>query len=103
MHERDPMTDPRKAFNQDIAADILASIDAGHKILLLGDFNEALASDDAGMLKLATTCGLLDLMSIRHSFTPDPRKAFKRDIAADILARQKSISSNSENQRGPLP
>jgi endonuclease/exonuclease/phosphatase family metal-dependent hydrolase len=70
MQARDLLTDPRIAFRRDLAADILVSIEAGYEVLLLGDFNEAFASDDEGMLKMATTCGLLDLMTIRHSSTP---------------------------------
>ena len=41
-----------------------------HEVLLLGDFNEVFGSDPDGMTKLAVTCNLLDLMSIRHSNQP---------------------------------
>ena len=47
-----------------------ASIDDGHEILLLGDFNEAFGTDLDGIQKVATMCGLLDIMSLRHSSTP---------------------------------
>jgi hypothetical protein len=38
--------------------------------LILGDFNEVFGTDLEGIQKVATTCGLLDLMSLRHSSTP---------------------------------
>ena len=43
---------------------------SGHEILLLGDLNEAFGSDEDGVIKIANQCGLLDLMSIRHSSMP---------------------------------
>ena len=70
MQSRDAVTDPRKAFRSDLTAELLDSIDAGYEILLLGNFSEVFMSDDEGMVMLATTCGLLDLMTIRHSSTP---------------------------------
>ena len=70
LQEQDKLTNPRSAFRRDLTASIQASITAGQEILLLGDFNEAFGSDVDGMTKLAATCGLLDLMSSRHSSSP---------------------------------
>jgi hypothetical protein len=70
VQDNDQLKNPRSAFRRDLTIDIQARIAKGHEILLVGDFNEAFGSDVEGILKLATTCGLLDLMSIRHSSTP---------------------------------
>jgi len=70
MQVNDSVSNPRSAFRRDLTLDLQASISSGHEILLLGDFNEAFGSVVDGMKKVATRCGLLDLMSIRHSSQP---------------------------------
>lgn len=70
LQAQDQLTNPRSAFRRDITLAIQASLADGHEILLLGDFNEALGTDPDGIQKVAATCGLIDLMSLRHSSTP---------------------------------
>jgi hypothetical protein len=70
LQPHNTLNNPRSAFQRDLTASIQASIAAGKDILLMGDFNEVFESDDDGMIKRATTCGLPDLMSMRYSSTP---------------------------------
>jgi hypothetical protein len=86
VQDNDQIKNPRSAFRRDLTIDIQARIAKGHEILLVGDFNEAFGSDVEGILKLATTCGLLDLMSIRHSSTPPATYARGRNRLDYALA-----------------
>jgi exonuclease III len=86
MQAQDQLTDPRLAFRRDITLALQASVEAGHEILLLGDFNEAFGADLDGIQKVATTCGLLDLMSLRHSSTPPATYARGRTRLDYVLA-----------------
>jgi hypothetical protein len=70
IQANDLITSPRLAFRRDITLALQASLADGHEILLLGDFNEAFGNDIDGIQKVASICGLLDLMSLRHSSTP---------------------------------
>ena len=70
IQANDLITNPRLAFRRDITLALQASLADGHEILLLGDFNEAFGNDIDGIQKVASICGLLDLMSLRHSSTP---------------------------------
>ena len=70
MQTQDPLINPRSAFRRDLTIALQASINSGHEILLLGDFNEAFGADVDGMIRMANTCGLQDLMCIRHSSLP---------------------------------
>jgi hypothetical protein len=86
IQANDGLKNPRSAFRRDLSIDIQTSIATGHDILLVGDFNEAFGSDVEGIIKLATTCGLLDLMSIRHSSTPPATYARGRNRLDYALA-----------------
>jgi hypothetical protein len=70
LQQNDVVASPRTAFRRDLSLAIQVVQAMHHAILLLGDFNEVFGSDPEGMTKLAVTCKLLDLMSIRHSSTP---------------------------------
>ena len=70
LQAQDPLNNPRSAFRRDLTIDLQTSLAEGYEILLLGDFNEAFGSDPNGLQKVASDCGLLDLMSLRHSSTP---------------------------------
>jgi hypothetical protein len=74
------------AFRRNITLALQFSVDDGHEILLLGDFNEAFGTDLDGIQKVATTCGLLDLMSLRHSSTPPATYARGRTRLDYVLA-----------------
>ncbi len=56
---------PRQAFIQDLQKFILQMQSENEEIVLAGDFNEDITSPSSGMDQLATTCGLVDLFSIR--------------------------------------
>ena len=70
MQMNDTETNPRAAFRRDLTIEIEQSIATGHEILILGDFNEVFGADVDGMIKLANTCGLKDLMAAWNSTTP---------------------------------
>ena len=70
LHQGDVILNPRTAFRRDLTAAIQTLQAKHHDILLLGDFNEQFGSDPEGMTKLAVTCKLIDLMSVRHSNAP---------------------------------
>ena len=71
IKKNDKVQNPRTAFRRDLTSAIQGFQAKHHEILLLGDFNEPFGSDPEGMTKLAVTCDLIDLMSVRHS-TPPP-------------------------------
>ena len=97
LQTQDSITNPRSAFRRDLTLAIQASITSGYEILLMGDFNEVFGSDVDGIQKLATTCGLLDLMTLRHSSTPPATYARGRTrldyaLATDHVAQALSHS-----------
>lgn len=57
--------DPRRAFIQDLQAFIAQCQQNEEAIILAGDFNETIDEPSSGMDHLATTCGLVDLFSVR--------------------------------------
>lgn len=69
----------------------------GHVILLLGDFNEAFGSDIDGLQKVASTCGIWNLLSRRRSLTPPATSARGRTrldyaLATDHIAKALSTA-----------
>ena len=56
---------PRESFIHDLQAFITQAQVAGEDVVLAGDFNEEMGKATSGMDRLATTCGLVDLFSIR--------------------------------------
>lgn len=65
-------TSPREAFIQDLQTFILQAQQDGEDIVLTGDFNDDITSQNSGMDQLATTCGLVDLFSIRTGSATHP-------------------------------
>ena len=59
MHGRTG-TQPRKAFIDDLTAQIQHFKTQGHDIILGGDFNESIQDRNAGLLRLALTTNLID-------------------------------------------
>ena len=55
---------PRHAFIRDLQSFIL-HLQPEEEIILAGDFNEDISTPSSGMDQLATTCGLVDLFSVR--------------------------------------
>jgi hypothetical protein len=70
LDAQDSTLNPRTAFRRDLSVYIRQCIEKGHKLLLLGDFNEPFGTDPDGMMKLATEFQLIDLMASRHSSPP---------------------------------
>jgi exonuclease III len=58
-------TTPRQAFIRDLRQFIQTTQQTGDAIILCGDFNETMSEDQSGIASLATTCGLVDLFSVR--------------------------------------
>ena len=56
---------PREVFIQDLQNFIKQVQTEGEEVILVGDFNKDITSPQSGMQKLATTCALVDLFSIR--------------------------------------
>ena len=76
---QDPITDPRQAFKRDLTSYIHQCQSRGEELLLLGDFNEKLGDDPAGIESIAQGCGLINLMTTRHTTTPPATFARGRD------------------------
>ncbi len=96
MQTQDRLTNPRSAFRRDLTIAIQNSMASGHEILLLGDFNEPFGADVDGMVKLADTCGLQDLMRIRNSSTPPATYARGRTRLDYALATEHVAASLSQ-------
>lgn len=56
---------PRQAFIQDLQSFIRNMQEEEEDIILVGDFNDDITDPMSGMDQLATTCGLVDLFSVR--------------------------------------
>ena len=65
LNTHDARLTPRESFIGDLQAFIQQSQANGDNIILLGDFNEEINTPSSGMERLASTCGLADLFSIR--------------------------------------
>lgn len=63
---------PRQAFVQDLQSFILQCQQLQELIILVGDFNEDITEQSAGMKALVDTCGLADLFAIRLGTTTAP-------------------------------
>ena len=56
---------PRESFIQELQSFITQAQLSGEDIILAGDFNEEMGNETSGMDRLATTCSLIDLFSVR--------------------------------------
>ena len=63
-------TNPRTAFRRDLLATLKAYRHRNTSFLIVGDFNEQFGADPDGIVKIAESMELLDLMASRHSSTP---------------------------------
>ena len=70
LRTQDKITQPRVAFQRDLLHFIREHRLAGHELLIVGDFNEALGSVKMGMSHIASTMDLIDLMGSKHSAPP---------------------------------
>ena len=66
IRQQDKVTDPRTAFRRDLTVFLKKLRENNHGIILLGDFNERLGEDPAGMSRIATEFHLIDLMRLQH-------------------------------------
>ena len=66
----DKTLNPRVAFRRDLTSCLAVYYQQQYRILLVGDFNEALGADSDGMVKIATRFELLDVMAVRCSSVP---------------------------------
>jgi hypothetical protein len=56
---------PMTKFHQDLLNFVLKLQQEGHDNILMGDFNEVYGSDPDGLLHIANTCSLIDIMHRR--------------------------------------
>jgi endonuclease/exonuclease/phosphatase (EEP) superfamily protein YafD len=60
---------PREKFRMDLLAVVQERQHEGHETILMGDFNEAYGSDPTGLMRIASTCGLVDVLHQRIGTT----------------------------------
>jgi hypothetical protein len=56
---------PRAKFRLDLHAFLQTLQQQGHEIILMGDFNEICGSDPSGMMHIASSCTLVDILHRR--------------------------------------
>lgn len=66
LHTQDSVTHPRRAFRRDLKGYLLSCKNAGHKLLVMGDFNEEIGHKADGMIDVMQSLGLIDLMRQRR-------------------------------------
>ena len=92
LRQKDPLTDPRRAFKRDLHEALREKRSQGMELLLLGDFNEVFGSDPQGISNLAMQLDLQHIMSTQHP-TPLPatyargRKCIDYALATPEVAR----------------
>jgi hypothetical protein len=60
---------PREKFRMDLLTFVQELQQKGHDIILMGDFNEAFGSDPTGLMHIASTCALIDVLHQRIGST----------------------------------
>jgi hypothetical protein len=68
----DPKPNPRKYFRKDLMAFLKSLKAKGDDLIVIGDFNEALGNDPAGMSKICRELILSDVMKMRHGTSDEP-------------------------------
>jgi hypothetical protein len=68
----DPGPNPRKYFRKDLMSFLKSLKAKGDDLILMGDFNEALGNDPAGMSKICRELVLSDVMKMRHDTSLKP-------------------------------
>ena len=63
--DQNTRTTPREAFICELQAFVHQAQNNGELILLVGDFNETMSAPNSGMDRIATSCGLIDLFSVK--------------------------------------
>ena len=66
LQSSDITTNPRVAFCRDLLQQLTSYCQAGTEFLLVGDFNESFGSDPDGMSLIASSLGLINIMSKQH-------------------------------------
>ena len=83
--------DPRQAFIHDLRNFIKQIQNDGEQIILAGDFNEEITSHESGMNTLATSCGLVDVFSIRLGSATQPPTYQRGTKRLDYLLMSPSL------------
>jgi hypothetical protein len=68
----DPKPNPRKYFRHDLTILLKRLKAQGDDLIVMGDFNEALGNDPAGMSKICRELVLSDIMKLRHGTSDKP-------------------------------
>ena len=74
-HNTTTTVNPRRAFIQDLTSVIQQHQATGNSIILVGDFNETIGTEndsDTGMNQLVTNCNLADLFNVRLGTAEQP-------------------------------
>jgi hypothetical protein len=66
IQEQDDVIHPRQAFRRDLQKYLLKCRQAGHEILLVGDFNEEIGCEADGMISVMNALGMTDIMRHHH-------------------------------------
>ncbi|KAI2497605.1 hypothetical protein MHU86_16911 [Fragilaria crotonensis] len=69
IQEQDDVIHPRQAFRRDLQKYLLKCRQAGHEILLVGDFNEEIGCEADGMISVMNALGMIDIMRHHHRTT----------------------------------
>ena len=64
-------TSPRKAFIDDLIKEVRSLQALHHDVIVAGDFNETLDDPNSGVLRFATSTGLVDAFLQKHPGHPD--------------------------------
>ncbi len=68
----DPKPNPRKYFRKDLLAFLKHLKSKGDDLIVIGDFNEVLGNDPAGMSLICRELVLSDIMKMRHDTSAEP-------------------------------
>jgi exonuclease III len=93
LRQSDKLQDPRQAFRRDITEFLHTQIQAGHLILLVGDFNERLGDDISGISKIAAQFEFVDIMSHHHQHLNDPATYARGRKRLDYILASPQLAS----------
>ncbi|KAI2489890.1 hypothetical protein MHU86_24705 [Fragilaria crotonensis] len=67
MQTQDSVIHPRRAFRRDLKRYLIGCKNAGHELLVMGDFNEDIGQEADGMIAVMQSLGLIDIMRQQHA------------------------------------
>jgi hypothetical protein len=97
IRQQDNVTDPRTAFRRDLSSFLKRLRENNHGIILLGDFNERLGDDPAGISRIATEFHLIDLMRLQHPNLVEVATYARGSKRLDYVLGTAEIANSIEN------